>query len=122
MLQDVLEVKPKMLFSRPILMLTGLTSLVDIALTIYLFGYYGCFNGGGVPDENPETLCSLDKSFVAMAVCFNAWYGQAIILYRGFLKRNAEFSKDHEIQDRDDEGLEDLRVTRMSTQIAQKKQ
>ena len=63
-------------------MLTGLTSLVDIALTIYLFGYYGCFDSGGVPDEDPETLCSLDKSFVAMAVCFNAWYGQAIILIK----------------------------------------
>lgn len=46
-----------------------------------------------------------------------------LILYRGFLKRNATFSKDHEIQDRDDEGqgLEELRVTRLTADMSHKK-
>ena len=109
--------KPKVLFSRPILIWTGIISLIDIGLTIYFFSYFGCFDNGIVPeDEDVESICSLDKFFVAMAVCFNAWFAQVLILYRGFLKRNATFSKDHEIQDRDDEGqgLEELRTTRIS--------
>lgn len=66
--------KPKLLFSRPILITTGIISVIDIALTIYLFSYFGCFDSGSVPNDDVESVCNLDKFFVAMAVCFNAWF------------------------------------------------